>query len=97
MSLKGSKKEKILSIPADPDKKIIEKKKIFLSFIISLILIYQKIISPFLGKNCRFVPTCSDYSIKAIKKYGLIKGIILSIKRICRCNPWRQGGYDPIP
>jgi len=61
------------------------------------IKIYQRFISPFLGFSCRFTPTCSHYTIEAIKKFGIIKGTLLSIKRILKCNPLGSSGYDPIP
>ncbi|KPU26451.1 hypothetical protein TR13x_10060 [Caloranaerobacter sp. TR13] len=64
--------------------------------IIILIRMYQKFISPLKPRTCRFYPTCSEYSIKAIEKYGLIKGGLMSIKRIIRCNPLNPGGYDPL-
>jgi len=64
---------------------------------IFFILIYQKFISPLLRPSCRFHPTCSEYSIQAITKYGAIKGIFLSLKRILRCSPWGGSGPDPIP
>lgn len=97
MSLRGSKKGKeIEDFNNDPYYRNIIK-HIFLNFIILLLIIYQKIISPFFGQRCRFIPTCSNYSIAALKKYGFIKGFILSIKRICKCHPWNKGGYDPIP
>ncbi len=64
---------------------------------IFLIKIYQYIISPLLGPKCRFTPTCSNYSIQALKKYGLLKGFWLSVKRISRCHPWGGSGYDPVP
>jgi putative membrane protein insertion efficiency factor len=57
----------------------------------------NRVISPLLGPKCRFTPTCSTYSIQAFKKYGLFKGIWLSIKRISRCHPWGGHGYDPLP
>jgi uncharacterized protein len=57
--------------------------------------IYKKYISPALPKSCRFVPTCSEYAVDAIKKYGILKGSIKSIYRILRCNPFNKGGYDP--
>lgn len=64
-----------------------------------LILIrgYQLIISPLLGSNCRFIPTCSEYAIESLRSYGLIKGCYLTIKRIGKCHPWGGHGYDPIP
>lgn len=58
---------------------------------------YQLIISPILGSNCRFMPTCSEYAMESFKEYGLIKGTYLSIKRIGKCHPWGGHGYDPIP
>lgn len=64
---------------------------------IFLIKIYQKTLSPFLGKSCRFIPSCSQYTIVAIKEYGVFKGIFMGIKRIIRCNPFSKGGYDPVP
>lgn len=67
-------------------------------FVICLIRFYQKYISKyiFLGRNCRFYPTCSQYSIEAYEKYGFFKGSFLTIKRILRCNPFNPGGYDPL-
>ena len=64
--------------------------------LIKLIRFYQIFISPFLGQNCRFYPTCSNYSIQALKEYGLFKGGKLIILRILKCNPFFSGGYDPV-
>lgn len=58
---------------------------------------YQLFISPLLGSNCRFQPTCSQYSFDAIKEHGVFKGIKLSTKRISKCHPWHDGGFDPVP
>ena len=57
---------------------------------------YQIVISPILGNNCRFHPTCSNYAIEALNKKGLTKGLFLSLKRIARCNPFCEGGKDPV-
>ena len=65
-------------------------------FLIFLIKIYQNTLSPVLGKNCRFIPTCSEYTIEAISEYGAFEGIIMGIKRIIRCNPCVKGGFDPV-
>ena len=62
-----------------------------------LIFIYQKIISPSLMPSCRYTPTCSQYGIEAIKKYGPLKGGWLTIKRFSRCHPWGGHGHDPVP
>ena len=65
--------------------------------LILLIRVYQLIVSPMLGSNCRFMPTCSEYALESLKVYGLIKGTYLTIKRIGKCHPWGGHGYDPIP
>jgi len=65
--------------------------------LIALIKLYQWIVSPFIGPKCRFTPSCSQYTIEALKKYGLFKGGWLSLKRISRCHPWGGHGYDPVP
>lgn len=65
--------------------------------LIFLIKIYQNTLSPLLGKNCRYIPTCSEYTIEAILEHGAIKGILMGVKRIIRCNPCCEGGYDPVP
>lgn len=63
---------------------------------ILLIKLYQYLLSPLLPNACRYTPTCSQYSIEAIKKYGPLKGIWLGVKRISRCHPWGGSGYDPV-
>ena len=69
-----------------------------LSYILILIVtLYQKLLSPLLGPNCRYQPTCSHYMIEAIKEWGFIKGLYLGIRRILRCHPWASFGYDPVP
>ena len=71
--------------------------KIIIFPLLIIIKVYQLIISPILRGNCRFLPTCSEYAIESLKSHGLIKGSILTIKRIGRCHPWGGHGYDPIP
>jgi len=71
--------------------------KIIIFPFVLFIRVYQLIISPMLGSNCRFIPTCSEYAMESLREYGLIKGIFLSIKRIGKCHPWGSHGYDPIP
>lgn len=66
------------------------------TLLIFLIRIYRMAISPFLGANCRFTPTCSAYAIEALEKKGAIKGLWLTLKRICKCHPFHPGGHDPL-
>ena len=69
---------------------------VFKIIIIFLIKFYQYSISPLIGLNCRFVPTCSNYAIQSIEEKGLLKGAYLSFKRILRCHPFGGSGYDPV-
>ncbi|KXB97256.1 MAG: membrane protein insertion efficiency factor [Chlorobi bacterium NICIL-2] len=62
-----------------------------------IIRAYQRWISPLLGAQCRFYPTCSQYAIEAIERYGAAKGALLAVRRIARCHPWHPGGFDPVP
>lgn len=64
---------------------------------IVLIQFYKKAISPYLPDACRYTPTCSEYAMEAISKYGAWKGGWMAFKRILRCNPFHKGGYDPVP
>jgi len=64
--------------------------------LIILIRFYQKAISPYLPRSCRFYPTCSDYAIQAIQRHGISKGLGLALIRILKCNPFHPGGYDPV-
>lgn len=64
--------------------------------LIKCICFYQKHISPWLGHNCKYYPSCSEYTKQAIEKYGVLKGCGLGIVRICKCNPFSKGGYDPL-
>ena len=65
--------------------------------LIGLVKLYRLAISPWLGMNCRFQPTCSEYAIEALQKHGVFKGSWLAAKRIGRCHPWGGSGYDPVP
>ena len=59
--------------------------------------LYKKYISPHLGENCRYWPTCSEYMMQALETHGAVKGLALGTLRLLRCNPWAKGGYDPVP
>lgn len=65
--------------------------------IIAIVRFYQLVISPWTASSCRYHPTCSQYSLEAVKKHGALKGGWLTIKRIGRCHPWSDGGHDPVP
>jgi len=68
----------------------------FQALSIALIRAYQIFISPFLPSNCRFYPTCSEYTLTAIRQYGAARGVFLGIRRLLRCHPFHPGGYDPV-
>lgn len=63
--------------------------------LIGLVRVYQLVLSPHLGANCRFTPSCSQYAVRALKRYGALRGFILTAWRLLRCNPWGGSGYDP--
>ena len=67
------------------------------NFFIWIIKLYQRTVSPLKPPSCRFVPTCSQYAIEAFERFGVLKGLYLSINRIFRCNPFCKGGFDPVP
>ena len=69
---------------------------IFTNLLIKLIKIYKYLISPLIGPSCRYLPTCSEYSIEALKTYGFSKGLMLSLERILSCHPWGNSGFDPV-
>jgi|SRR5450830_178888 len=62
-----------------------------------LLRAYKLGVSPFLGQNCRFYPSCSDYAAEAIRLHGAWKGSVMAGKRLCKCHPWHAGGFDPVP
>lgn len=66
-------------------------------FLISLIRFYQRAVSPYLGNNCRFYPTCSVYAIQSLQQHGLLRGLWLTLRRVLKCNPFHPGGVDFVP
>lgn len=72
-------------------------KNLLSKLMIGLIKLYQVTLSPYIGRACRYTPTCSNYGIEAIQKYGPFKGFWLTLKRVLSCNPWGGSGYDPVP
>jgi putative membrane protein insertion efficiency factor len=65
--------------------------------LVGIIRLYQRMVSPFLGSNCRFHPSCSNYCIEALREHGMVRGLWLGMKRISKCHPFHSGGYDPVP
>lgn len=65
--------------------------------LVMLVKVYQSALSPFFGQQCRFTPTCSHYAVEALQTHGVIKGLLLAVKRLSRCHPWHVGGHDPVP
>jgi putative membrane protein insertion efficiency factor len=65
--------------------------------LMALIRGYQLAISPWLGRNCRFYPSCSQYTLEAIERHGAVKGLWLGLRRVSRCHPFHPGGHDPVP
>lgn len=65
--------------------------------LLMLIRFYRAAISPFTPPRCRYIPTCSEYALEAVEKYGAAKGSFLAARRVLRCNPLHKGGYDPVP
>lgn len=65
--------------------------------LIALIKLYRYAISPYLAPSCRYTPTCSSYAIEAIERHGIFRGSWLAMRRVSRCHPWHEAGYDPVP
>lgn len=64
--------------------------------VLAPIVAYQRLISPALPRRCKYEPTCSRYAVQAVREYGILKGLVLALWRLLRCNPWSHGGYDPV-
>ena len=84
---------------ADLDNRALSEalEKLWRRVLIALIRVYQRLISPLLGPHCRFTPTCSSYGIEALRRFGVIKGSWLTVKRVLKCHPLHPGGDDPVP
>ena len=67
------------------------------TLLIFFVQLYRWFVSPLLGQNCRFHPSCSSYALEALEHHGAVQGSWLAARRVCRCHPWNPGGYDPVP
>jgi len=65
--------------------------------LLALVAAYRYLLSPMLGRSCRFFPSCSEYAMEALERHGALRGTWLTVRRVARCHPWRPGGYDPVP
>lgn len=65
--------------------------------LLALLAAYRYLLSPMLGRNCRFFPSCSEYATEAVERHGALRGGWLALRRVARCHPWHPGGYDPVP
>jgi uncharacterized protein len=65
--------------------------------LLALVAAYRYLLSPMLGRSCRFFPTCSEYAMEALERHGALRGTWLTVRRVARCHPWHPGGYDPVP
>ena len=72
-------------------------RNVFTALLVAPIRFYQRFVSPYAPPSCRFVPTCSQYALEALRKHGPVKGLYLAVRRILRCHPWGGSGYDPVP
>ncbi|HEY2537241.1 MAG TPA: membrane protein insertion efficiency factor YidD [Solirubrobacteraceae bacterium] len=70
--------------------------RVLRAVVLAPIVVYRKVISPALPRRCKYEPTCSHYAIDAIGAYGILRGVVLAVWRVLRCNPWSDGGYDPV-
>lgn len=66
------------------------------AIVLAPVVVYQRVISPALPRRCKYEPTCSSYAVQAVGEYGILRGLVLAMWRLLRCNPWSHGGYDPV-
>jgi putative membrane protein insertion efficiency factor len=70
--------------------------RVLREIVIAPIRVYQRVISPLLPRRCKYHPTCSAYAVDAVREFGILRGLVLAVWRLLRCNPWSHGGYDPV-
>jgi putative membrane protein insertion efficiency factor len=83
------------SIPASPSSTS-KPARALRALVTAPIIIYQRLVSPAIPRRCKYEPTCSRYAVESIKRYGILRGLVLAGWRLLRCNPWSYGGYDPV-
>lgn len=82
--------------PADCEHRHSEPHRLAAMILLAPIRLYQRVISPALPRRCKYEPTCSRYAVRAVEEYGILRGLVLATWRLLRCNPWSDGGYDPV-
>ncbi|HZU59697.1 MAG TPA: membrane protein insertion efficiency factor YidD [Solirubrobacteraceae bacterium] len=70
--------------------------KVLRGLAVAPIRVYQQALSPLVGQRCRYYPSCSEYAVEAIRRFGILRGVVLAAWRLLRCNPWSRGGFDPV-
>ncbi len=82
--------------PAECEHRHPEPRRFSAMILLAPIKLYQRLISPALPRRCKYEPTCSRYAVRAVEEYGILRGLVLATWRLLRCNPWSDGGYDPV-
>jgi putative membrane protein insertion efficiency factor len=82
--------------PPAPSASVRGPARVLRAIVTAPIVVYQRLVSPALPRRCKYEPTCSRYAVEAIRRYGILRGLVLAGWRLLRCNPWSYGGYDPV-
>jgi putative membrane protein insertion efficiency factor len=78
------------------ERALVRIERVAQSVLLAPVVVYQRVVSPALPRRCKYEPTCSRYAVQAVREYGILRGLVLATWRLLRCNPWSDGGYDPV-